>query len=236
MLDIKLIRERPEIVRNDLKKRGDVEKLKMLDDLIEYDQHWRKLLTKVNELRHRRKVVTTEIARLKKRGEEVSKKLEEAKGELNRRVFRKGVMNKRCGKFAGMSVPEAQMILKKELVASKDAVMFYELTGKVVSRTLTECVVKIVDVTGHGYVAHGYTDGLKKFRVSFAPCLGHLFRRDFLRIDNLRVRDRHRISLGHYLTPRCQYQYERQCGHDAPQTQFTPFFLHPQSPLVWCFW
>jgi seryl-tRNA synthetase len=79
MLDIKLIRERPEIVRNDLKKRGDLEKLKMLDDLIEYDKQWRKLLTKVNELRHRRKVVTTEIARLKKKGEDATKQIEEAK-------------------------------------------------------------------------------------------------------------------------------------------------------------
>jgi seryl-tRNA synthetase len=79
MLDIKLIREHPEIVRNDLKKRGDLEKLKMLDDLIEYDKHWRRLLTEVNELRHRRKVVTAEIARLKKRSEDVSRQMEEAK-------------------------------------------------------------------------------------------------------------------------------------------------------------
>ena len=79
MLDIKLIREHPEIVRNDLKKRGDLEKLKMLDDLIEYDKHWRKLLTEVNELRHRRKVVTAEIASLKKRVEDVSRQMEEAK-------------------------------------------------------------------------------------------------------------------------------------------------------------
>jgi seryl-tRNA synthetase len=79
VLDIKLIREHPEIVRNDLKKRGDLEKLKMLDDLIEYDKHWRKLLTEVNELRHRRKVVTAEIASLKKRGEDVSRQMEEAK-------------------------------------------------------------------------------------------------------------------------------------------------------------
>lgn len=79
MLDIKLIREHPEIVRNDLKKRGDLEKLKMLDDLIEYDKHWRRLLTEVNELRHRRKVVTAEIASLKKRGEDVSRQMEEAK-------------------------------------------------------------------------------------------------------------------------------------------------------------
>jgi seryl-tRNA synthetase len=79
MLDIKLIREHPEIVRNDLKKRGDLEKLTMLDDLIEYDKHWRRLLTEVNELRHRRKVVTAEIARLKKRREDVSRQMEEAK-------------------------------------------------------------------------------------------------------------------------------------------------------------
>jgi seryl-tRNA synthetase len=79
MLDIKLIREHPEIVRNDLKKRGDLEKLKMLGDLIEYDKHWRRLLTEVNELRHRRKVVTAEIARLKKRSEDVSRQMEEAK-------------------------------------------------------------------------------------------------------------------------------------------------------------
>lgn len=79
MLDIKLVREHPEIVRNDLKKRGDLEKLEMLDDLIECDKQWRKLLTEVNQLRHRRKAVTTEIASLKKRGEDASRQMEEAK-------------------------------------------------------------------------------------------------------------------------------------------------------------
>jgi seryl-tRNA synthetase len=79
MLDIRLIREHPEIVRKDLKKRGDLEKLRMLDNLIEYDKQWRKLLTEVNEMRHRRKVVTTEIASLKKRREDAGKQMEEAK-------------------------------------------------------------------------------------------------------------------------------------------------------------
>jgi seryl-tRNA synthetase len=79
MLDIRLIREHPEIVRKDLKKRSDLEKLRMLDNLIEYDKQWRKFLTEVNEMRHRRRVVTTEIANLKKRGEDASKQMEEAK-------------------------------------------------------------------------------------------------------------------------------------------------------------
>jgi len=79
MLDIKLIRANPELVRNNLKKREDLENLKMLDELIEYDKTWRQLLTKLNELRHERKVMTTEIAVLKKKGEDVGDKISKAK-------------------------------------------------------------------------------------------------------------------------------------------------------------
>ena len=78
MLDIKLIREHPDIVRENLKKRGDPEKIKMLDDLIAHDKEWRQLLTKVNELRHRRRLVTTEVAELKKKGEDATRKIKEA--------------------------------------------------------------------------------------------------------------------------------------------------------------
>ncbi len=79
MLDIKLIRENPELVRNNLKKREDPENLKMLDEFIEYDKKWRRLLTRLNELRHERKLLTTDIATLKKKGEDASDKISEAK-------------------------------------------------------------------------------------------------------------------------------------------------------------
>jgi seryl-tRNA synthetase len=79
MLDIKLIREHPEVVRSNLEKRGDLAMLRMLDDLIRFDREWRQLLTRVNELRQRRNVVTEEIARLKKEGKDTGKKVEEAK-------------------------------------------------------------------------------------------------------------------------------------------------------------
>ncbi len=71
-------------------------------------------------------------------------KLEEAKGELNRSVYRKGVMKKNCGKYAGLSVPEAQTVINRDLITDNDAVMFYELTGKVVCRCLTPCIIKMV--------------------------------------------------------------------------------------------
>jgi len=79
MLDIKLIREHPEIVRKDLEKRCEPEKIEMLNNLIQYDKQWRKLLTEANELRHKRKLITAEVANLKKKGKDASKQIEEAK-------------------------------------------------------------------------------------------------------------------------------------------------------------
>jgi len=79
MLDIKLIRENPQLVRNNLLKRGNPENLKMLDDLIDFDKKWRQHLTELNELRHERKVITTEIAALKKKRKDANKELSKAK-------------------------------------------------------------------------------------------------------------------------------------------------------------
>ena len=79
MLDIKLIREQPDQVRKNLEKRGEPEKLEMLDELIEQDIQWRKLLTEASELRHQRKQITAEVASLKKQKKDASKQIEQAK-------------------------------------------------------------------------------------------------------------------------------------------------------------
>ena len=79
MLDVKLIRENPEIVRSDLRKRGDLEKFEMLEEVIESDRQWRRVLTEVNNLRHKRKVLTAEIAELTKRGDAAVEQKREAK-------------------------------------------------------------------------------------------------------------------------------------------------------------
>jgi seryl-tRNA synthetase len=79
MLDIKLIRENPEHVRSNLMKRGNPENLSMLDELVETDRKWRENLTNLNELRHQKKLVTSEIATLKKAGKDAAERLEKAK-------------------------------------------------------------------------------------------------------------------------------------------------------------
>lgn len=79
MLDIKLIRENPELVRSNLRRRGDPERVRLLDDLIRYDKEWRQFLTRVNELRHKRRAATEEIARLKKEGKDATSRVMEAR-------------------------------------------------------------------------------------------------------------------------------------------------------------
>jgi seryl-tRNA synthetase len=60
-------------------KRGDPENLRMLDELIDFDGKWRQHLTELNELRHERRLITTEIAALKKKGKDAKKELSKAK-------------------------------------------------------------------------------------------------------------------------------------------------------------
>jgi len=79
MLDIKLIRETPEVVRQNLVKRGDLEKLKLLDKLINYDKKWREHITRLNELKRKRNELTIQIANLKKIGKDAGKEIKEAK-------------------------------------------------------------------------------------------------------------------------------------------------------------
>jgi seryl-tRNA synthetase len=79
MLDIKLIRENPELVKENIARRGNPENTKMLNELIAMDKKWRQDLTRLNDLRHERKVITNEIATLKKSGKDASGKVKKAK-------------------------------------------------------------------------------------------------------------------------------------------------------------
>lgn len=78
MLELKFIREHPEVVRADLTKRGDEEKLAWLDDLLEKDRRSREIQTEVNRLRSRRNKIGREINAARKAGEDTAPLLEEA--------------------------------------------------------------------------------------------------------------------------------------------------------------
>ncbi|MBC7083667.1 MAG: serine--tRNA ligase [Firmicutes bacterium] len=70
MLDIKLIRQNPEIVRDALARRGEDDAV--LDEVLAADEERRKLIYEVEQLKKRRNEVSDDIARMKKDGRDAS--------------------------------------------------------------------------------------------------------------------------------------------------------------------
>jgi seryl-tRNA synthetase len=77
MLDIRLFRENPEIIKHSQKNRGfpveDVEKV------INYDKEWRELKEEVDNLRAKRNKISEEINKIKKAGKNAEHLIKEAK-------------------------------------------------------------------------------------------------------------------------------------------------------------
>ena len=85
-------------------------------------------------------------------------KLEHAKKELYKLSFYSSTMNDKYKKnfskdLSGLKASEAKEIIKEELLEKGYACQYYELTGKVVCRCLTEAVVKIV--TDQWFIKYG---------------------------------------------------------------------------------
>jgi len=79
MIDIKLIRQEPDLVRKALEKRG--ESPTVLEEILKLDGEWRELLTEINNLRAKRNEISKEVANLKKAGreEEANELIEEGR-------------------------------------------------------------------------------------------------------------------------------------------------------------
>jgi len=69
MIDIKLLRTNPDIVRENIKKKFQEEKLPLVDEVIELDRQFREAKNKGDELRNHRKVISKEIGGLLAKGE-----------------------------------------------------------------------------------------------------------------------------------------------------------------------
>ncbi|NQU79157.1 serine--tRNA ligase [Candidatus Woesearchaeota archaeon] len=79
MLDIKFIRDNPDLVRENMKKRFMDDELNLVDDVLNGDEEYRKLLQEVEQLRHQRNEVTGKINETKKTGGDITELLNQAK-------------------------------------------------------------------------------------------------------------------------------------------------------------
>ena len=80
MIDIKLIRENPELVKENIKKKFQDQKLELVDEVKKLDEDYRALRVRVDELRGRRNTISKEIGQLMKQG--LKEKAEEVKAEV----------------------------------------------------------------------------------------------------------------------------------------------------------
>ncbi len=76
MLDIKLIRENPEIVKQGILNKNEKNRI---DDILELDKKRREIISESEELKSKRNQVSAKIPQLKKAGEDVSQLLSEMK-------------------------------------------------------------------------------------------------------------------------------------------------------------
>ncbi len=82
MLDLKFIRENPDLVKESLTKRGLNPEL--VDEFLEYDNKRRDILYEVEQLRHKRNVASEKIGQLKRAGEDVQPMITEMKDVSDR--------------------------------------------------------------------------------------------------------------------------------------------------------
>ena len=84
MLDIKFLRENPEIVKENIKKKFQDEKIKLVDEVIELDEKYRAAKTRCDNLRSQRNKISKQIGGLMAKGEkEEAEKVKVQVGEIN---------------------------------------------------------------------------------------------------------------------------------------------------------
>ncbi|MEK6845069.1 MAG: aminoacyl--tRNA ligase-related protein, partial [Nanoarchaeota archaeon] len=93
MIDIKLIRENPNLVKQNIKRKGQTEKLVLLDKVIKLDEDWRAIKFEADNLRKNRNIISEQINQAKKNKDEKkakefiqkAKKIPEEIAELERK-------------------------------------------------------------------------------------------------------------------------------------------------------
>ncbi len=78
MIDIKLIRENPEAVKNNIRKKFQEEKLHLVDEVVELDKQHRDVMTEANNLRASRNTLSKQVGILLSQAKKDGSKLEEA--------------------------------------------------------------------------------------------------------------------------------------------------------------
>ena len=107
MIDIRLIRENPDVVRENIRKKFQDEKLPLVDEVIELDKKSRNYQQEADELRAKRNQISKEIGGLMKSGKK--EEAEEKKNEVN-------AFSKRLEELEELEIKTQEEVTKRMMV------------------------------------------------------------------------------------------------------------------------
>ena len=120
MIDIKLLRENPELIKENIRRKGQTEKLKLVDEIAKKDLEWRKLKGEADALRAERNKVSAEINQAKKEGKDATAFLKRAK-EIPDKIDKKEAGMLQLEEGIAEILKKLPNIMSKEVPTGKDA-------------------------------------------------------------------------------------------------------------------
>lgn len=146
MLDIHFIRENPDVIRKDLLRRGQDERVKDFELLLSLDDRYRKAKLETDNLKHKRNDLSLQVLKLKKENKDASAVIKEAK-ELPAKI--KQLDSEADDLFAKIRAIQMRIpnVLDKSVPVGKDD------TENEVVRTVGKPVKKKFELVAHGELA-----------------------------------------------------------------------------------
>ncbi len=120
MIDIKLIRENPELVKENIKKKFQTDKIQLVDEVKKLDEEWRKARTDADNLRSERNKISEQINQAKKEKKSVEAILRKAK-EIPKKLLEIEDKEKKLGEEIKQIMYQIPNMIHKSVPIGKDS-------------------------------------------------------------------------------------------------------------------
>jgi seryl-tRNA synthetase len=120
MLDIKLIRENPSLIKENIKRKFQNEKIHLVDKIIKLDEEWRDLKKELDNLRHERNSISEQINQAKKHNKPLEQLFKKAK-EIPQKIIELENKEKNIEKEIILILSQLPNIISKRIPIGKDA-------------------------------------------------------------------------------------------------------------------
>ena len=121
MIDIKFLRENPDIVKENIKKKFQDEKLVLVDEVIDLDKKSREATLAGDELRNKRKTLSAEIGNLMRNGKkDEAEKIKAEVQEINNKLEENETLENKYAEEIKIRMMKIPNIMHESVPIGKD--------------------------------------------------------------------------------------------------------------------